>query len=90
MVKRRFVFVLSKPGDEVVDGSDHEVRGDSFEDALREIHKLVMRLGANRYRLIGERVGIKSSARFFPLCPMFQVPDHIRQNENVIDVKRVA
>lgn len=89
---KRFVFLLSKPGHGVIDGSDVEVRAEIQLDALERV-RVIERQWDCTSRLIGERVGINSDARFFPLVPILELPDHIVQNERVVPMalaRRVA
>lgn len=83
----RFVFVVSKPGDEVVDGSAWEIRAASVADAMAAARARCAGIGVEptrtSLRLVGIRRGFRSDQRFIPLVPLEKVPSWIRQNERI-------
>ena len=82
---RRFVFVISGTGDEVIDGRDIEIRSTSLSAAL-DIADDRCAAAQSQGRglclsLIGERRGYQSSRRFFPLVSLTDLPTTILQLE---------
>lgn len=87
--RRRFVFVIAKTGDEVLDGSTVQLNAETAEEAIGRTESWgIVRDGAE-LSLIGERTGFASGARFIPVVPLEEVPKHILQNER-IDSRQVA
>lgn len=84
---RRFVFLVSRTGDEVLDGAAVEVKGETAEDAVSKTASwAIVREGAV-LSLIGERVGLgsgKFGVRFVASVQVAELPGYIRQNEHVI------
>jgi hypothetical protein len=88
-MKRRFVFLFFAPGNMYSDGQDVEIRALDLGEALVKAAQFCKELHATDCRLIGERRGFKSDQRFFAMSP--EVPEHIRQNERVVELmKEVA
>lgn len=81
-MQRRFVFQVTGTGDELFEGSDFEIRANTVTDACESAQDRARRFACN-VRLIGERLGFKSTARFLSFVPVERLPEWIRQNERV-------
>ncbi len=80
---RRFVFVLSSTGDDVLEGRNVEIRARSLADALDRVDGWLVTRGFVT-KLIGERRGYLSSRVFHPLVALEELPRDILQNERFI------
>jgi hypothetical protein len=84
MVNRRWCFLLTGTGDEVLENTTVEIRAETVEDAIaRTSSWTLLRQGAT-FTPLGERVGHASSQRFIASVPVAELPEYIRQNERVV------
>lgn len=82
--RRRWVFLVGLPGDEVLDGSAVEIRAETVEEAAGQTASWGLAKHGATFTLIGERSGHGSSQRFIASVPTDKLPDWIKQNERVI------
>lgn len=89
MSLRRFVFEMMAPheleDERVWHGSIREVRAETADEAQRTVaFWWVVREGGVSTRLVGERMGTGSQARFFPLVDLSDVPEVICRLERIV------
>jgi hypothetical protein len=81
MANRRFVFLVSKTGDTVLDGASVEIRAETAEEAIGKTATWRIVEEGAALTLIGERKGVMSDQRFTPFVAIERIPMHVVQNE---------
>lgn len=81
VVPQRFVFVLTGTGTDVLENELVEMKASAPETAFALMNARGQVFAAAQKRLIGVRTGFASDAKFWPLVPIANLPDHVVQNE---------